>query len=370
MWFRRKAEGPAAPTPAPAGPEVDAAQPPEAASAEAGAKKGWLGRAWDYLNKPVFDQDEAWAIKTRERIAATRQALVHQVRSLVTGRGAIDDDLLEDLEAILLGADLGVGTSDAVLADLRRRAKEEGLKPEGLPTALAEILEARMGEALPFSLDPEALNVVLVVGVNGVGKTTTVGKLAARLQLAGHPTVIAAADTFRAAAIEQLGIWSERAGVELVRHQHGSDAAAVVFDALQAAKARQKRVVLIDTAGRLHNKANLMTELAKIRRIVDRETEGSPAKVQSLLVLDATTGQNGLRQAQVFAEAAKLTGVILTKLDGTAKGGVVFAIRHDLGLPVQLVGLGEQLEDLGDFDPKAFVAALFERDAQTQIAQA
>jgi fused signal recognition particle receptor len=343
MWFNKKpAEEQAAP----------AAEP---------AKKGIFARAWEALNKPVFDKDEEWAIKTRAAVKETRRVLVHQVQVLVLGRGKIDDELLEELEAILIGADVGVETTDDILEHLRKLAREQALKPEGIPDALAAYLEERLGGAYPLTLlPPGQLNVIMIVGVNGVGKTTTIGKLAARLQQAGRPTIVAAADTFRAAAIDQMEIWGERAGVEVVRHKHGGDAAAVVFDAIHAAKARNKDVLLIDTAGRLHNKANLMEELRKVRKIIDRELPGLTPQV--LLVLDATTGQNGLRQAEVFKEATGLTGVILTKLDGTAKGGVIFGIKAALDLPVQLVGLGEKVNDLGDFDPHTFVNALFGKD--------
>jgi fused signal recognition particle receptor len=346
MWFKKPEE-----------PQPESVQPAEITPPEGGEKKSWWSKAWDALNKPVFDKDEEWAIKTREVAAETRKVLTNRIQVLILGRGKIDDDLLDELEEILIGADVGPETSDDILEHLRVLAREQALKPEGIPAALATFLEDRLGAAAPLRIDPDALNVVMIVGVNGVGKTTTIGKLASRLQGQGQPTIIAAADTFRAAAIDQIQVWADRAGVEMIRHKEGGDAAAVVFDAIHAAEARQKKVLLIDTAGRLHNKANLMEELRKIRRIIDRELPG--AVVQVLLVLDATTGQNGLRQAEVFKEAVGLTGVILTKLDGTAKGGVIFAIQRTLGIPVQIVGLGEKLEDLGDFDPHTFVQALF-----------
>jgi fused signal recognition particle receptor len=367
MWFRRETPkepdkeptagqptdsgGPTPSTPAPEGPRPPTPEAP---------KKSFLARAWETLNKPVFDQDEEWAIKTRAAVKETRDVLVTKVQVLVMGRGRIDDDLLDELEAILIGADVGVETTDDILAQLRRQAKDEALLPAGIPDALAAYLEKRLGGAQPLTLLPDQLNVLMIVGVNGVGKTTTIGKLASRLQKLGHPTIVAAADTFRAAAIDQMEIWGERAGVDVIRHKIGGDAAAVVFDAIHAAKARGKQVLLIDTAGRLHNKSNLMEELRKIRKIIDRELPGLTPQV--LLVLDATTGQNGLRQAEVFKEATGLTGVILTKLDGTAKGGVIFGIKAALDLPVQLVGLGEKVEDLGDFDPHTFVNALFGKE--------
>jgi fused signal recognition particle receptor len=290
--------------------------------------------------------------------------LVNQVQVLVMGRGKIDDDLLDELEEILITADVGVDTTEDILTMLRKRARDEAMKPEQIPDALAVFLEERLGEAEPLRIQPGHLNILMVVGVNGVGKTTTIGKLANRIQRQGHPVIVAAADTFRAAAIDQMEVWGERAGVEVIRHKQGGDSAAVVFDAIKAAQARGKEVLLIDTAGRLHNKLNLMEELRKIRRIIDRELPG--AEPQVLLVLDATTGQNGLKQAEVFKEATGLTGVILTKLDGTAKGGVIFSIKQTLGIPVQIIGIGEKVEDLGDFDPKNFVRALFGKEEQAE----
>lgn len=380
MWFRREqpkeptpAETPALPAaetpvnPVAADPAVNSpaeeaptSQPVPGSPPAEGPKRGFLARAWEALNRPVFDKDEEWAIKTRAAVKETRRVLVTQVQVLVMGRGRIDDDLLDELEAILIGADVGVETTDAILTHLRKKARDEALLPAGIPDVLAAYLEERLGAPQPLTLNPDQLNVLMIVGVNGVGKTTTIGKLASRLQKLGHPTIVAAADTFRAAAIDQLEIWGERAGVEVVRHKMGGDAAAVVYDAIHAATARGKQVLLIDTAGRLHNKANLMEELRKIRKIIDRELPGTTPQV--LLVLDATTGQNGLRQAEVFKEATGLTGVILTKLDGTAKGGVIFGIKAVLDLPVQLVGLGEKVEDLGDFDPHTFVNALFGKE--------
>ncbi|MNS30269.1 Signal recognition particle receptor FtsY [compost metagenome] len=375
MWFKRKDDKPQdqPQTPETGLPPVTEAPPNAPEGAHPGAphtppaeapKKGFLARAWEALNKPVFDQDEEWAIKTRERMAETRKVLVNQVAVLVMGRGKIDDDLLDELEEILITADVGVDTTEELLTMLRKRARDEAMTPQQIPAALAAFLEERLGEAQPLSIQKDKLNVIMVVGVNGVGKTTTIGKLASRMQLQGHPVIVAAADTFRAAAIDQMEVWGERAGVEVIRHKHGGDSAAVVFDAIKAAQARGKEILLIDTAGRLHNKLNLMEELRKIRKIIDRELPG--AEPQVLLVLDATTGQNGLKQAEVFKEATGLTGVILTKLDGTAKGGVIFSIKQTLGIPVQIIGIGEKVEDLGDFDPKVFVNALFGKEEQPQ----
>jgi fused signal recognition particle receptor len=281
---------------------------------------------------------------------------------VVLGHTRVDEDLLQDLEEILLESDVGVSVSEEVIDHLRKKAKAAQLSPEGIPEEMGNYLEGYLGEGTPIRLERGKFNVVMVVGVNGTGKTTTVGKLANRFQVEGFKPLIAAADTFRAAAIEQLEIWGKRADVPVIRHKEGGDSAAVVFDSIKAGQARGADVLLIDTAGRLHNKANLMSELEKIRRIVDREAPDAHHEV--LLVLDATTGQNGLKQAEVFKEIVKLTGVVLTKLDGTAKGGVIFAIARDLGIPVKAIGLGEKLEDLKDFNPKLFVKALFGGEAE------
>ncbi|MFN3430050.1 MAG: signal recognition particle-docking protein FtsY [Candidatus Sericytochromatia bacterium] len=369
MWFKRKDDKPQdpqqhSPTPETGLPPVTEAPPNAPEGAHPGAphsppeapKKGFLARAWEALNKPVFDQDEEWAIKTRERMAETRKVLVNQVAVLVMGRGKIDDDLLDELEEILITADVGVDTTEELLTMLRKRARDEAMTPQQIPAALAAFLEERLGDAQPLSIQKDKLNVIMVVGVNGVGKTTTIGKLASRMQLQGHPVIVAAADTFRAAAIDQMEVWGERAGVEVIRHKHGGDSAAVVFDAIKAAQARGKEILLIDTAGRLHNKLNLMEELRKIRKIIDRELPG--AEPQVLLVLDATTGQNGLKQAEVFKEATGLTGVILTKLDGTAKGGVLVALAEKFGLPVHAIGVGEKADDLRPFEAQKFAQSL------------
>ncbi len=337
-------------------------EPAAGGEIEPEAKKGFWKRAWDVLNTPIpgtssFGMDRQVLGQLSERLSATRKILVDRVKNLVRGRTRIDDELLEELEELLIEADMGVKTTEAALEEIRQLARTEGLQPEGVTGALASYLVGKLGEARPLAFEKGQLKVIMLVGVNGTGKTTTLGKLAHRLTLEGLDVIMAAADTFRAAAIDQLEVWAERAGVPLVRHAEGGDAAAVVFDALSAARSRNADVVLIDTAGRLHNKANLMAELQKIRKIVDREAQGVP--IESLLVLDATTGQNGLRQAEVFKDATQLTGCILTKLDGTAKGGVVFSIRDELGLPVKLAGFGESLEDLRDFDPAVFVEALF-----------
>ena len=277
--------------------------------------------------------------------------------NIFSGLFSIDEDFFEELEEALILSDMGVDTSTEAVDTLRERVKANKIKdPEEVKACLREILVETLDvgdHALDLTEKPAVL---LMIGVNGVGKTTTIGKLAHQLKQAGNRVLLAAGDTFRAAAADQLAIWADRAQVEIVRHEEGSDPAAVVFDAMNAARARRVDVVLVDTAGRLHNKQNLMNELNKIRRVIDREGEKSSKEV--LLVLDATTGQNGLIQAKQFGESAGITGIVLTKLDGTAKGGVVVAIAKEMGVPVKFVGLGEGIDDLQPFDPVAFVNAL------------
>ena len=274
------------------------------------------------------------------------------------GRSQIDQDTWDELEEALIRADLGVGPATALLSDLKARVRDEGLETgDQLVAALKDEMKQRLGGVdRSLRIDEGRTNVWLFVGVNGVGKTTTIGKLGKRYTGAGHQVVMAAGDTFRAAAAEQLGTWADRAGAVLVRGAEGGDPSAIIFDAVESAAAKGADLVLADTAGRLHTKSNLMEELRKVRRVADRD----PGHVtEVLLVLDATTGQNGLVQAQQFTEATEVTGVVLTKLDGSAKGGIVFAIQSELGIPVKLVGLGETADDLIDFDPDEFVDALF-----------
>jgi len=286
----------------------------------------------------------------------TRENLSDAIQEL-GGRREVDESTLDDLEAALLTADLGPGLASTAIDEVRARARRGDLPEDGLAGALRHCLVTMLGGSDP---EPAARadrpHVVFVVGVNGGGKTTTVGKLAARERGRGRKVVVVAADTFRAAAIDQLERWAERAGVEVVKQKEGADPASVVYDALGAARARRVDTVIVDTAGRLHTKTNLMAELDKIRRVADRVLPGAPDEV--LLVVDATTGQNGLAQAKEFTRAAHLTGVVLTKLDGTAKGGVALAIRHELGVPVRFVGVGERPEDLLEFDPAAYVDGL------------
>ena len=277
--------------------------------------------------------------------------------NIFSGLFSIDEDFFEELEEALILSDMGVDTSTEAVDTLRERVKANKIKdPVEVKACLREILVETLDVGDPALDLTEKPAVLLMIGVNGVGKTTTIGKLAHQLKQAGNRVLLAAGDTFRAAAADQLAIWADRAQVEIVRHEEGSDPAAVVFDAMNAARARRVDVVLVDTAGRLHNKQNLMNELNKIRRVIDREGEKSSKEV--LLVLDATTGQNGLIQAKQFGESAGITGIVLTKLDGTAKGGVVVAIAKEMGVPVKFVGLGEGIDDLQPFDPVAFVNAL------------
>ena len=277
--------------------------------------------------------------------------------NIFSGLFTVDEEFFEELEESLILSDMGMETTLEAVETLRERVKERKLKdPEDVKACLREIL-VEMLEVGDLSLDLSGKPaVILMIGVNGVGKTTTIGKLAHLLRSQGSRVLLAAGDTFRAAAADQLAIWAERAQVEIVRHEEGSDPAAVVFDAMNAARARRVDVVLVDTAGRLHNKQNLMNELSKIRRVVDREGQESSKEV--LLVLDATTGQNGLIQAKQFGESAGITGIVLTKLDGTAKGGIAVAIANELHMPVRYIGLGEQIDDLQPFDAKEFIDAI------------
>ena len=292
-------------------------------------------------------------------LSKTRSKMAGAIDSLFADGGEITDDLYAELEEILVMGDVGMVTAVEITERLKKRVSEKRLHgadavKNEIKEIVAELLEG--GEDMGLVTVP---SVVLVIGVNGVGKTTTIGKLAAMYKAEGKRVILGAADTFRAAAIDQLGVWAGRAGVELVKHSEGADPAAVVFDTVNAAKARDCDIVIIDTAGRLHNKKNLMDELAKIYRVIDRELPYSDREV--LLVLDATTGQNAVNQAREFMNVAEITGIVLTKLDGTARGGVVLAIKNELGIPVKFVGVGEQMDDLQPFDPHAFAEGLFEQ---------
>lgn len=303
-------------------------------------KKGFFGRLVQGLTK-------------------TRDNIVSGMDSIFSGFSAIDDDFYEEIEETLIMGDLGIQTTMSIVEDLRRKVKEQHIKePAECRNILIESMKAQMNLGENAYEFEKRTSVVLVIGVNGVGKTTSVGKLAGQLKDQGRKVILAAADTFRAAAIEQLTEWSHRAGVEVIAQQEGSDPAAVIYDAVAAAKSRHADVLICDTAGRLHNKKNLMEELKKINRIIDKEYPD--AYRETLVVLDGTTGQNALSQAKQFMEVADVTGIILTKLDGTAKGGIAVAIQSELGIPVKYVGIGEQIDDLQKFNADEFINALFE----------
>ena len=298
--------------------------------------------------------------KLKNGLTKTKDAFFGQVSDVLKSFRRVDEDLLEELEELLICADMGAETAMSVVDELREKIKEDKItEAEQVKAALKEILRDHIGEGEPLKLETTP-SVILVIGVNGVGKTTSIGKISAHLKSQGKKVIVAAADTFRAAAIDQLAVWCDRAGVDLIRQNEGGDPAAVVFDAAGAAKKRGADVLIIDTAGRLHNKKNLMDELAKIDRVIERELPGTSR--ETMLVLDSTTGQNAVIQAKEFMQAAKITGLILTKLDGTAKGGAVFSIKKMLGIPVKFIGVGEQMEDMQPFDSAMFVDALFEGD--------
>jgi fused signal recognition particle receptor len=326
-WFRRKKEDePSSPAPEPDSAPADEAPP-----------------------------QRRYFARLRERLGKTRQSLSAGLSRVLTGKRRIDADLLEEIEELLITSDIGVQTTARLIA--RLSAATAGPLEELQAVLRAEILSILARPPRPAQTPEPPPHVIMVVGVNGVGKTTTIGKLAARLKAEGRKVLIAAADTFRAAAVEQLTIWAERAGADIVRHQDGADPAAVAYDAVDAAQARGADVVIVDTAGRLHTKVNLMEEIKKVKRSIAKKLPNAPHEI--LLVLDATTGQNAISQARLFHEALELTGIALTKLDGTAKGGIVIAICHEFDIPLQFIGIGEGIEDLQDFDPEQFVEALF-----------
>lgn len=318
----------------------------------------------------VSVEEITWLQKLRQGLERTRRSLINRLKAIV-GQGPLNEDAVAEIETLLLQADVGVAATDIIISRLQQRLREEVLPPEQalayLKSILRDVLDAPCADraagnpaySLTFAPEKDTFNIWLIVGVNGAGKTTTIGKLAHIAQKSGYKTLIAAADTFRAAAVEQVKVWGSRSGVEIIANPgKNTDPAAVVFDAIAAAQARNTELLIVDTAGRLQNKKNLMDELSKIRRIVDKKAPG--ATVESLLVLDATLGQNGLRQAEVFAESAKLSGVVLTKLDGSAKGGVALAVVQQLGLPIRFIGVGESIEDLRPFSSYEFVEALLD----------
>ena len=296
--------------------------------------------------------------KLKNGLTKTKNAIVGKIDALFKSFRKVDEELFEELEELLISADMGFNTTEEILDELRDFVKENKIKDaDEVKSALIDIMRNQIGEHEPLNLSTTP-SVILIVGVNGVGKTTSIGKIAKELKSQRKKVVVAAADTFRAAAAEQLTVWCERAGVDIIKQAAGADPASVVYDAIGAVKSRNADVLIIDTAGRLHNKKNLMDELAKIDRVIARELPDS-AK-ETLLVLDATTGQNAVLQAREFKEASKLTGLILTKLDGTAKGGIILSIKKELGIPVKFIGVGEQIDDMKPFNAKEFSAALFE----------
>jgi fused signal recognition particle receptor len=313
------------------------------------------------LKETISRQTDAVTEKFKSGLEKTRNSFSEKVNDLVFRYRKVDEDFFEELEEILIGADVGVTTVMDLIDQLKEEVKRRNIQdPRDLQSVISEKLIAiyRGGEEFSNALNmQDGLTVILFVGVNGVGKTTTIGKLAYKLKSEGKSVVMAAGDTFRAGAIEQLEVWGERVGVDVIKQNSGSDPAAVMYDAIQAAKARKADVLLCDTAGRLQNKVNLMKELEKVKRVIEREVPGAPHEV--LLVIDATTGQNGLSQAKTFREATDVSGIVLTKLDGTAKGGIVLAIRKEMNVPVKFVGLGEKMDDLQQFDPEQYVYGLF-----------
>ena len=307
--------------------------------------------------------------RLQESLSKTRNSLVSRVDDLFLGKKEIDAQLLDELEEILITADLGVNTTLDLLDEIRSKVSRQELQdPQALKLALKERLLAFFegyDEAAEMKMPEEGPFVIMVVGVNGVGKTTTIGKIANKFARSGHSVLLVAADTFRAAAIDQLKIWGERVGVEVVAKEHGADPSSVIYDALDYGTSKNYEVILVDTAGRLHTKVNLMEELKKIKRVIGKKMAGAPHEI--MLILDATTGQNSISQAKLFDEAVGLTGLTLTKLDGTAKGGIVVNISHDFQIPIRFIGIGEKLEDLRDFDPRELIEALFANGSEQQL---
>ncbi|MFJ6412061.1 signal recognition particle-docking protein FtsY [Terribacillus saccharophilus] len=309
------------------------------------------------------ETDQQTPEKYKEGLKKTRTSFSDRMNNLMARYRKVDEDFFEELEEVLIASDVGVNTVMDLVDELRMEAKRQNIKDsiqlkDVISEKLVEIYQGDEDEQpQKLKMNDDGLTIYLFVGVNGVGKTTSIGKLAYKLKQEGKKVVMAAGDTFRAGAIEQLQVWGERTGVEVIRHNAGSDPAAVIYDGIKAAQARGADVLLCDTAGRLQNKVNLMNELNKVHRVIEREVPGAPHEV--LLVLDATTGQNALAQAKTFQETANVSGIVLSKLDGTAKGGIVLAIRNEMKIPVKFVGLGEQMEDLQEFDPNAFVYGLF-----------
>ncbi|CAH0346953.1 signal recognition particle-docking protein FtsY [Bacillus sp. CECT 9360] len=314
------------------------------------------------LKEKFTDQSDSVSEKFKQGLSKTRDSFTGRVNDLVSRYRKVDEDFFEELEEILIQADVGFETVMELIDELKSEVKRRNISDPAevqsvISEKLVEIYQGEDGTTAELNIQENALTVILFVGVNGVGKTTTIGKLAHKFKSEGKSVILAAGDTFRAGAIEQLEVWGNRVGVEIIKQAEGSDPAAVMFDAVQSAKARKADILICDTAGRLQNKVNLMKELEKVNRVIEREIPGAPHEV--LLVLDATTGQNALIQAKTFKEATNVSGIVLTKLDGTAKGGIVIAIRNELSIPVKFVGLGEQMDDLQEFDAEKYVYGLF-----------
>ncbi|MEH7382494.1 signal recognition particle-docking protein FtsY [Bacillus sp. JJ1533] len=314
------------------------------------------------LKEKITNQADTVTEKFKDGLSKTRNSFSERVNDLVARYRKVDEDFFEELEEILIAADVGVSTVMELIDELKMEVKKRNIQDtkevQGvISEKLVEIYQGGEEKSPKLNIQDEGLTVILVVGVNGVGKTTSIGKIANRLKNEGKSVLLAAGDTFRAGAIQQLEVWGERVGVDVIKQSEGSDPAAVMYDAVQAAKSRHVDVLICDTAGRLQNKVNLMKELEKVKRVIERELPGAPHEV--LLVLDATTGQNALTQAKTFSAATNVTGIVLTKLDGTAKGGIVLAIRNELNIPVKLVGLGEKVDDLQEFDAQNYVYGLF-----------
>jgi fused signal recognition particle receptor len=323
------------------------------------------------LKEKITTQTTEVTDKFKEGLEKTRDSFVGRMNELVYKYRKVDEDFFEELEELLISSDVGVTTVMELIDQLKDEVRLRNIKDTKeiqpvISEKLAELLE-KDGDDTALNLQENGMTVILVVGVNGVGKTTSIGKLAHQLKQEGKSVMMAAGDTFRAGAIEQLEVWGERVGVDVIKQQEGSDPAAVMYDALQAAKSRNIDVLLCDTAGRLQNKVNLMNELEKVKRVIEREVPGAPHEV--LLVLDATTGQNAMSQAKTFGHATNVSGIVLTKLDGTAKGGIVLAIRHELEIPVKFVGLGEQMDDLQVFDAEQFVYGLFRELVESEVVE-
>ena len=356
---------PEPPKPAPEPPAKTAAPPPVPSRSTFSSSILGLDRSIEELQAQEAALEQEFSARFRRAVAATRDSLSEKLDTVFAGRKQIDEELLDQLEEILIAADIGVPTTLAILETVRRGVARKQINDldalkQAIKDELLKILQASEREGVASETTvPETVApyVMMIVGVNGVGKTTTIGKLAQRIKAEGNDVLICAADTFRAAASDQLAIWAERTGVPLIQQKQGTDPAAVLFDSLKAAKARGSDVLIVDTAGRLHTKSNLMAELEKMKRVAGREVEGAPH--ETLLVVDAVTGQNGLEQARQFLKVAGVTGIVLTKLDGTAKGGIAVAIAKELNLPIRYAGIGEKVDDLVVFDPHQYVNSLF-----------